>query len=427
MESEFEVVVVGAGIIGLMAAAKAAERGKRVAVVEQHFPGTQEGSSAEHVRMWRTLYNEPNHSRLAYQAGDMYADLERTTGRKILHHHGLLNFGIETDPTPEGTLLAPIETLQELGKPYSVLTAREIEKKYPFRNLPSHYVGIYQPDNAVIDVKNAFAAAIEACTRHGVEFRNRSRVTHLENSANGVDVHLDSEAPIHADKVILASGAYTNQILLPSFGFELDLTIWDMCFAYYRLDGTARDYPMWFQFDRSYNGYSDLFYGFPAVDFGRPGFVRVAVDWASHVFSNVDNRHYAPPQIDLEIVRDFVQDRMVGLDSAPVDTGRALMAHLPDNASLLDYLPAGVKHRENITICAAGWAFKFAPLFGDICARMALGEHVSEDLSEFSLMRPGRVRSVQGDVARSDERMRKLMLSQQDSSPMGLNAEAAAL
>ncbi|HSY15098.1 MAG TPA: FAD-dependent oxidoreductase [Jatrophihabitantaceae bacterium] len=413
MDAQIDIAVVGGGIIGLMAAAAVARRGKQVVVLEQHFPGTQEGSSAEHVRMWRTLYTEISHSQLAYRAGDLYATIESETSRKILHHHGLLNFGIETDYTPEGTLLTPVETMRTLNRPVRLLSRRDIEREYPFKNLPADYVGIYHADNAVIDVRSAFIAALQLCNKYHVRVLPRHRVRRLDNGDDGVGIVTD-QTSLKANKVILAAGAYTNQILKPSFGIELDFLLWDMCFAYYKLDGSRGNYPMWFQFDQARNGHSNLFYGFPDVPFGRPGFVRVAVDWASHTFTDVDDRIYAPPRLDLEIVREFVLERLAGVDSAPVDAGRALMAHLPDNLSVLDYLPSTCQNNRNIVVCAAGWAFKFAPLFGDICARLALGLPVSDDISEFSISRPSVLRFGPVDDTVGGQQSRALKPVQDD-------------
>ena len=152
-----------------MAAAEAGKAGLRAILLEQHFPGTQEGSSAEHVRMWRTMYTEKSHAVLAYKSGDMFGDIERQTGRKILHRYGLLNFGIETDYSAEGTLLSAAKTLTELGKSVRMLSSKDIEREYPFRNLPDNYVGVFQEDNAVIDVGAAISAAAEMAP-HDIAF-----------------------------------------------------------------------------------------------------------------------------------------------------------------------------------------------------------------------------------------------------------------
>lgn len=394
MTKSVDILVVGGGIIGLMSAFYAARSGARVTLAEQHFPGTQEGSSAEHVRMWRTMYNEIEFSEMAFQSGSLYTEIESQAGVKLLHYHGLLNFGSETDYTPEGTLLDPIQTLNSMNKTYKLLDKKEIEKQYPFKNLPDHYVGIFQPDNAVIDVKTTINTAINLCKSHGVNFLSRKKLLKIDNNFSGVKSTFEDGDVIHSRKIILAMGPYTNEVLKPSFDIELNLLFWDMCFSYYRLDGSIENYPMWFQFDKPHNGYSSLFYGFPEVEFARPGFCRIAVDWASHTFSDIAQRYYAPPRIDIEIVRNFVKDHIIGLDSAPVDVGRAVMAHFPDNGCLLDFLPKNFPHYQNVVVCAAGWAFKFAPLFGKICADLALEKNeFKHNISTLSIDRPQRILS----------------------------------
>jgi sarcosine oxidase / L-pipecolate oxidase len=401
MQFDTEIIVVGGGVIGLAAAESAARSGKSVVLVEQHFPGTQQGSSAGHMRFWRTMYDEIKLSLLAYRSGDLYADLERETGSKLLYRHGLLNFGEETDYTPEGTLLAPVKTLKALDKEFRLLDKNEIEREYGFRDLPEHYVGIYQADNAVTDVKMTIQVLAGLCSQNHVQILPRRRVIRIDSLPGSVAAILSDGSRITARKAILALGPYTNELLRPSFGFELNLHMWDMCSAYYRIDGTIENYAMWYQFERPKNGYSNLFYGYPPVNFGRPGFVNIGLGWASHTFSRVSQSQCAPPRIDLEIVRDFVRDHMCGVDSTPIDASRAIAVHLPDNGCLLDYLPENISGHQNVVVCAAGWAFKFAPLFGRLCADLALEREFEEDIESLSISRPNRISAppLQVDLA----------------------------
>jgi glycine/D-amino acid oxidase-like deaminating enzyme len=64
------------------------------------------------------------------------------------------------------------------------------------------------------------------------------------------------------------------------------------------------------------------------------------------------------------------------------------MAHLPDNLSVLDYLPSDIPNNKNVVVCCAGWAFKFAPLFGQLCANLAFEQEIIHDIDEFSIERP---------------------------------------
>lgn len=391
MKFDTDILVVGGGIIGLMAASYAAKSGKSVTILEQHFPGTQEGSSAGHKRMWRTMYSEVEASRMSYMAGDLYHEIEQETGTQILDRRGLLFLGAHTDYTPEGTLVASLQTLKELGKPFELLDKTEMERRYPFKNLPDHYLGVFQKDNAITDVKAAISATLGLCKRDGVVVESGAKVERIESNSDHVVAITECGERFVAGKLILAPGPYANELLEPNFGFSLNLTMWDMSNAFYRVIDDQREFPMWYQFDQPDNGYSNLFYGFPPCSFGRPGFVQLGVVWASHQFSDVSQRKYAPPQLDLDIVRNFTQNRLTGLDTAPVDATRALAVLLPDHGCILDYLPSSVPNNKNVVLCTGGWAFKFAPLFGKLCAELALEQEPTVQLGDLSVEKPGRI------------------------------------
>ena len=51
----------------------------------------------------------------------------------------------------------------------------------------------------------------------------------------------------------------------------------------------------------------------------------------------------------------------------------------------LDFAPASVAGNRNVVIFAGGWAFKYVPLLGKICADLALHGHTSFDISHFQI------------------------------------------
>lgn len=130
-----------------------------------------------------------------------------------------------------------------------------------------------------------------------------------------------SQEVVHrAEKLIIASGAYVNDILTPSFDIHLDLDIWEMVAMYFSVKSGPRGtiFPcMWFQFaeDDEKTGQSRLFYGFPAVPWGPPNLARIAVDTATRRIKDPSQRHtnVVDPE-DVANVQKFIREHVKGVD-----------------------------------------------------------------------------------------------------------------
>ncbi|RDI37590.1 FAD-dependent oxidoreductase [Aquicella lusitana] len=388
-----DVIVIGGGPIGLASAFYAAKMGQSVIVLEQFSFGNQAGSSAGHVRMWRTAITEASHAKMAFQAGDMYREIERESGQRLLHPHGLLNFGVETEYTAQGTIETAYEVLKSLGHRCIKYTKKQLEERFPFKDLPDNYYGVYHENNAVIDVKLLLKTLVSLNAKYGVALNENEPVTEVKADANGVMVKSTTNT-YFAKKVIVTPGPYINEFV-GQFGFQLNILFWEMAFAYYKITDPSLTFPMWFQFDyKDESVPTKLFYGFPPVKFGREGFVRLAVDWASHTFTEIGERKYVPRDIDIHITQEYVKKHMRGVSPAPIDMAAAVHPQIVDNLSVLDFMPEKfVPHHQNIVLFTGGWAFKFVPLFGKMCADLAVNGGTEHDISELAINRKGVIKN----------------------------------
>jgi glycine/D-amino acid oxidase-like deaminating enzyme len=213
-------------------------------------------------------------------------------------------------------------------------------------------------------------------------------VTSITPSANYVDVETVG-ATYRAGKVILCAGAFVNDLLAP-WGIKVNLQVWEMTFAYYQVLNPTVTYPMWFQFeDTPASGGASLFYGFPSVPWARTGYLRVAVDYASQVLDAPAQRTNVPATQDIHLTMDYIQRHMVGVSTQPTQMATCLVPLVPDNGYVLDFAPLQVPNRDNIVVATAGWAFKFAPMFGQIMAELALKGTSTQDIAPMSITRPG--------------------------------------
>lgn len=205
-----DVAVVGAGLIGLATAWRAAQAGLAVAIVD---PAPASGASAVAAGMLAPV-TEVHHGeelllRLnvagAHRWADFAAALERATGHDVGY-------------APEGTLLVAYDAddrraldelvafQQQLGLPVERLRSRDCRAREPLLT-PRIRGGVFAPEDHRVDPRKVGAALVVACRDLGVRFVDRAvdRVEHDGRRASGV--RLADGSRIDADTTVLAAGA----------------------------------------------------------------------------------------------------------------------------------------------------------------------------------------------------------------------------
>ncbi|KAI0447286.1 hypothetical protein F4803DRAFT_575455 [Xylaria telfairii] len=385
-----DVIVVGGGPVGLATAYEVAKTGASVLVLEKNNFFNHAGSSNDLARMFRTMYTEDFMADLAKEALNIWDDLEKDSGTSLRWMSGLLNFGDKDygDNTPEGTLLGPVANLERLGMSYKKLSAKDIEDRYPFKDLPKEWIGLHAPDNGIINVQLLLRTLLSLAKDYGAQAKQHT--DEVQTIRHDKDV-----AVFKAKKIVIASGSYVNHVLKPSFGISLDLDIWEMVASYFNCNAgpSGTIFPsMWFQFAPDKEGRSQLFYGFPTLPWGPSNVARIAVDAATRRIKDPADRltSVVNPE-DIRDTQDFIKKHVVGVDSTvPAFTLSCLQTNVFDNMFVLDYIPQEYLHggpKDSIVIFTAGWAMKFVPLLGKALADMSLYGKSKYARQEFSITR----------------------------------------
>lgn len=366
----WDVIVVGAGAMGSAAAYHLATRGKRVLVLEQFGIAHERGSSHGLTRIIRLAYFEhPSYVPLLRRAFELWRDLERASGRQLLHVTGSIDAGLPDSRTVQGSLQSCV--VHDL--PHEVLTAAQLSARCPGYALPDDYLAVLQPDGgflipeACIEAHAALAVAAGADVRTGAK-----ALTLAATPGGGVVVHTADQV-FEAAQVVVAAGAWLP-ILVPALGpllkVERQVLAW--------FDTTDRDafapsrFPV---FNLDHDG--EHWYGFP--EFGVPGF---KFGCYHHLHETVD-----PDMLDLDGVRERDIDLLRRGVAAcfPAANGDVRMSKVcfftntPDEHFILDRYPDAPQ----IVLASpcSGHGFKFASVVGEVIADIVQRDATAHDIS----------------------------------------------
>jgi monomeric sarcosine oxidase len=386
--SSFDMIIIGGGTIGLSAAYYAAARGLNTLLLEQFDSmASKKASSGGASRMFRIMYSEASMAELAESALALWKEIELASESVILRTQPLIFYG-DVENTVEGNLGAMRTILNNLGIPNVWYpNSSGLLQQYPaFQTMPANYVGLVQANSAVIRADISISAFETLATNAGATLLTNQPATVTTISTEGPYQVSCSAGAYSAPCLILCPGAWTNSLLRP-FDIQLDLAIWQMTVAYFQADVANHAYPLWYEFGPTSQ---QLFYGFPADEV--PGSIKVSLDSTNNIYTDPSQCTFQPdPQI-LSQMGTFLQQRFNGVQPTASDAATCLYTMtVADAQMILDRLGGfpGVA----IFTGGSGRGFKFTPLFGRILVELATTGKTSYDISEFSITRPGVIKS----------------------------------
>jgi sarcosine oxidase len=340
-----EVVVVGAGVMGLATARALARAGRDVVLVEQFRVGHARGSSHGASRIFRLSYPDAQWVRLAHEALPLWREFEAEVGTALLERHGSLDLGDWT---------ANRDALTANGIPSEVLEAAEIERRFPLR-LAVGERGLWEPNGGIVRADLAQEALRASAVAAGARLLEETKVTALAHDGGGVLVRGEGLA-LRAGCAVVTAGAWARDLLAPC-GIELEVVPTRETVSYFTLEHEG-GVPSVID---SVEGAAPNQLGYALV---APGVGLKA--GVHHAGPETDPDELGAPSAEIaEWTEDWVSRRFRGATSR-AEPETCIYTSTADESFVLQHLGRIV-----VGSACSGHGFKFAPVIGERLAALA--------------------------------------------------------
>lgn len=360
MNSNYDVLVIGAGIMGCSAALQLSRRGMKVAVLEK--AGLGAGSSGKSSAIIRQHYSNEVTARMALHSLREFQHFgERVGGQAGFTTTGFL---VLTPPKDLEGLEANVALQQQVGIDTHLLSAEEIRDRWPFLEADDLVAAAYEPESGYADPNLTIAGYVKAAKDLGVKFHLETEVTGLRFAAGTIQSVETNRGDFQAPQVVNCAGPWGARVARMA---DVQVPI-DSCRVQVAL----------FQRPATHQGEHPVVADFTHASYWRPetgGLTLVGLIDPAEREDVVDPDRYNE-RVDMSFVAD-IGDRLVRRfpamqESRSANGYAALYAITPDWHPVIDEAPEG----SGFFICAgfSGHGFKLGPAVGVIVADMLTGE-----------------------------------------------------
>ena len=372
---ETDVVIVGAGSVGSMAAWQLAARGLRVTGIDRFpVPGPFSAYAGE-SRVFRMVYAEGGHyTPLLQRARDLWRELEAVSGTELLNVTGVVTVMDRDDPDHAALLRAG----RERGLAFEVVDGDEARRRLPQHLIRDGDVALFDPEGGYVRSERAVFAAVTEAQRHGATFLGNRQVLGLDRDARGWSVRTSQEE-VRAPRVLVATGTGAGPLCA---ALNTHLAVLPQVLTWFPIADPEllRRQPE--QVFIRLSG-DDRFYGFPSTDGWT---VKVAASiYLDEVASVTRPLSWDPRHLDT--IQSWVGTYLPALVPRPVKTVVCADGYTVDETGLLGLVPGmdGVA----VAVGFSGHGFKMSAALGAVAADLLVDGGTATDVS---FMNPTRFR-----------------------------------
>ena len=371
-----DLVVVGAGTMGVWSALHALRGGRSVLLIDAYGPGSPRATSGDESRIIRSSHGaDAYYTRWSRDARVAWRELGDETGEDLFVQAGALWFAHRAD----GFEAASVATLTAESVPVERLEAAEIAARWPVVSADDLAFGVFEPEGGLLRARRGVAAAARAFSGAGGRFELASVQPGHADRGRLREV-VDAGGRRHAaDQFAFACGPWLPRLFPELVGDLIRVTKQDVLFI-----GTppgddrfdTDNLPCWVDYDAA-------FYGIPSVDGRGP---KVAPDRYGAVFDPSHGDRIVDPET-VRLTRHFLARRLPALRDQPiVETRVCQYETTPDTHFVIDRHP----DLENVWLVGggSGHGFKHGPMIGRYVVNRLDGLPTNPEDARFALDRP---------------------------------------
>ena len=169
------------------------------------------------------------------------------------------------------------------GLPLEHFDAQQIEQRLPLLKVPSHHVGLFEPEAGFLRVELCVAAMVNQAVKHGADLLSDTSVLGWHSDGGEIKVQT-TNGEYTSKRLVIAAGAWSSGLLAD---LNLGLSVVQKQQHWFQLDRVDQKIENEFPCFLMEQDNGDCFYGMPEVNYlgmkicehsgGRPSTVRLTL------------------------------------------------------------------------------------------------------------------------------------------------------
>lgn len=382
----FDVIVVGAGIMGSCTAYQTAKHGKKTLLLEQFDFLHHRGSSHGESRTIRATYPEEYYPKMVLESAKLWEEAEAEVGYKVYFKTSQFDLG----PSDNKSLQATISSCRKNLIPVKILdhtqVCEELSGKF---ELPEDWIGVLTEHGGVIKPTKAVSMFQTLAIKNGATLRDNMEVIDIkkDDSKEAILICTRNNERFWGKKCVVTVGAWMQKLVKKVSGLPLPVQPLETTVCYWKIkEGREAEFKIESGFPTFASYGEPYIYGTPSLEF--PGLIKIALHGGRPC--DPEKRAWAASPTALSALKEWIKSKFGGLVDlgGPVMTQSCMYSMTPDEDFVIDFL--GGEFGKDVLVAGgfSGHGFKMAPLVGRILADLAIDEEAKGvELKHFRIKR----------------------------------------